>query len=83
MVKAERGADSASLGAKPQQDLPANSIAGDGAMASPAGCRSQRGKLEESGSFPTLSTPPLADLPIARMETYSLLGKDMLWQPWV
>lgn len=52
-------------------------------MASPGGCRSQRGKLEEPGGFPTLRTPPLAHLPIARMETCSLLEKDLLWQPWV
>lgn len=52
-------------------------------MASPGGCRSQRGKLEESGGIPALRTPPLADLPIARTETCSLLGNDLLWQPWV
>lgn len=52
-------------------------------IASPGGCRSQGGKLEESGGFPALRTPPLADLPIARTETCSLLEKDLLWQLWV
>lgn len=42
-------------------------------IASPGGCRSQREKLEESGGFPALRTPPLADFPVARMETCSLL----------
>lgn len=83
MIKAGGGAGSGSLGAKPQQDLLASSTAGDGVMASPGGCRSQHGKLEESGGCPTLRTPPLADWPVARMETCSLLGKDLLWQPWV
>lgn len=81
VVKAEGGAGMLPWVQNSKTSLPA--ALPHRVIASPGGCRSQGGKLEESGGFPALRTLPLADLPIARTETCSLLEKDLLWQLWV